>query len=201
MRGWKHTILGTVAAAALAVTSPADNARVSGVVNFTGSASDIDGNETLRSVEVKIGRADWVDARLRSDILSGALPPGDRLVVADLADRVHEVVDASVAPAHARHELARLAEALLPLEGGKRHHLATFCQGDFFGEMAFLDHDPRSADAIAYTDTDLFALSRRSFDAFSEEHKKVSNTLLEGLARTLAIRLRYTDAELRALQA
>ena len=34
-------------------------------------------------------RADWVDARLRSDILSGALPPGDRLVVADLADRIH----------------------------------------------------------------------------------------------------------------
>ena len=90
---------------------------------------------------------------------------------------------------------------LLPLGTEEAHHLATFGRGSFFGEMAFLDQDPRSADAIAHTDTDLFALSRKSFDAFAEEHKKVANNLLEGLARTLAIRLRYTDAELRALQA
>ena len=48
-------------------------------------------------------RADWVDARLRSDILSGALPPGERLVVADLADRY------GVSPTPLREALRRLA--------------------------------------------------------------------------------------------
>src|SRR5581483_2908095 len=50
---------------------------------------------------------------------------------------------------------------LLPLEGGKRHHLATFSRGEFFGEMAFLDRGVRSADAEAATETELFALSRK----------------------------------------
>ena len=93
------------------------------------------------------------------------------------------------------------ARIVLPLDENKKYHLSTFTRGNFFGETAFLDNDLRSADAIAYNDTELFALSRKNFDAFAEEHKKVALNLLEGLARTLAIRLRYTNAELRVLQA
>jgi SulP family sulfate permease len=89
---------------------------------------------------------------------------------------------------------------MLPLENKQSHHLATFGRGDFIGEMAFLDRAPRSADAIAFTDTDLYVLSRERFDAFASEHKKVAINLLGGLARMLAIRLRYTNAELRLLQ-
>ncbi len=89
---------------------------------------------------------------------------------------------------------------VLPLGNNKGHHLSTFTRGNFFGEMSFLDRDLRSADAIAYTDTELFALSRIKFDAFAEAHKKVALNLLEGLARTLAIRLRYTNAEMRVLR-
>ena len=55
--------------------------------------------------------------------------------------------------------------ALLPLEAGKRHHVATFCRGDFFGEMAFIDHQPRSANVEAVTAAELFLLSRARFDA------------------------------------
>ena len=89
---------------------------------------------------------------------------------------------------------------MLPLDSKQSHHLATFGRGDFIGEMAFLDRAPRSADAIAFTDTDLYVLSRERFDAFANEHKKVAINLLGGLARMLAIRLRYTNAELRLLQ-
>lgn len=89
---------------------------------------------------------------------------------------------------------------LLPLGGNKYHHLATFGRGDFFGEMAFLDHYPRSADAVAQANADVFVLSRERFDALVTEHKKLGMTVLEGLARALAIRLRHTSAELRALQ-
>jgi SulP family sulfate permease len=88
----------------------------------------------------------------------------------------------------------------LPLAHGQAHHLATFGRGDFFGEMSFLDHAERSADAIAFTDTDLYILSRERFDAFAEGHRKLAVNLFEALARALSLRLRYTNAELRLLQ-
>ena len=88
---------------------------------------------------------------------------------------------------------------LLPLSQKQSHHLATFGRGDFFGEMAFLDPAPRSADAMAFTDTDLFVLSRKRYDALAEEHKKLAIGLVLGVARVLSIRLRYANAELRAL--
>ncbi len=89
---------------------------------------------------------------------------------------------------------------LLPLDDRQSHHLATFGRGDFIGEMAFLDRAPRSADAIAFTDVDLYALSRERFDALATEHKRLAINLFDALARMLAIRLRYTNSELRLLQ-
>ncbi len=89
---------------------------------------------------------------------------------------------------------------VLPLENGHVHHLATFGRGDFFGEMSFLDGAPRSADAVAFTDVELYVLARSRFDSLADEHKRLALNLLEGLARALAIRLRHTDVELRVLQ-
>ncbi|CAB1367505.1 SLC26A/SulP transporter family protein [Denitratisoma oestradiolicum] len=89
---------------------------------------------------------------------------------------------------------------LLPLEGKQAHHLGTFGRGAFFGEMAFLDGAPRSADAVAFSDAELYVLSRRTFDKFAEEHKKAALALMEGIASVLASRLRYTNAELRVLE-
>lgn len=89
---------------------------------------------------------------------------------------------------------------VLPINEKLHHHLGTFGRGAFFGEMAFLDGEPRSADAIAFTDTDLYVLSRKTFDTLAEEHKKVGLKLMEGLASVLASRLRYTNAELRVLE-
>jgi len=66
--------------------------------------------------------------------------------------------------------------------------------------MAFLDGDVRSADAVAFTDTELYALSRKTFDTVAEDHKKLALRLMEGLASVLASRLRYTNAELRVLE-
>ncbi len=89
---------------------------------------------------------------------------------------------------------------MLPLDNGKARHLGSFGRGDFFGEMAFLDGDARSADAIAFNDVELFVISRKTFDAIAEEHKKVALNLMEGLASVLASRLRYTNVELQALE-
>jgi SulP family sulfate permease len=89
---------------------------------------------------------------------------------------------------------------VLPISDTQSHHLGTFGRGAFFGEMAFLDGEGRSADAIAFTDAELYVLSRERFDQFAEEHKKLAFGLMEGLASVLASRLRYTNAELRALE-
>ncbi len=89
---------------------------------------------------------------------------------------------------------------LLPLEGGKRHHLATFGRGEFFGEMAFLDRGVRSADADAATETELFALSRSIFDEAAKTHQEVAAAVFAHLALATARRLRVADEELRALE-
>lgn len=93
-----------------------------------------------------------------------------------------------------------LVRIMLPISETSKHHLGTFGRGAFFGEMAFLDGDVRSADAIAFTDTRVYVLSRSAFNVLAEEHRKLGLSIMEGLASVLARRLRYTNAELRALE-
>ncbi len=88
---------------------------------------------------------------------------------------------------------------LVPLDGAKGLHVASFGRGDFFGDMAFLDRQARSADAVALTDVDLYVLSRERFDRLSREHPVVGVQVFARLARALSIRLRHTDAEVTAL--
>jgi SulP family sulfate permease len=93
-----------------------------------------------------------------------------------------------------------IVRIVLPLENNRYHILATFGRGNFFGEVAFLDQGARSADAIADTDTDVFVISRAKLDEVSRSNPALGVMLFARLARGLAIRLRYTDAELRALK-
>ncbi len=89
---------------------------------------------------------------------------------------------------------------VMPLAGGRQHHLVTFTRADFFGDMAFLDDAVRSADAVASTATDLYVLSRGRSDAAAKARPEMAKKVFPRLARALAIRLRQTDAELRALE-
>jgi SulP family sulfate permease len=89
---------------------------------------------------------------------------------------------------------------LLPVNATQNHHLGTFGRGAFFGEMGFLDGAARSANAVAFSETELYVLSRKVYDQFAEAHRKAALALMEGIASTLSSRLRYTTAELRALE-
>jgi SulP family sulfate permease len=89
---------------------------------------------------------------------------------------------------------------VLPVGQAQTRHLATFRRGSFFGEMAFLDHQPRSADAIAERETDLYVLSRARFETFAQVHRALAMNLMDGVARALARRLRHTNAEVRELE-
>ena len=61
--------------------------------------------------------------------------------------------------------------------------------GDFFGEMAMLDGQPRSANATALDDSRLAILSRKHFLSFMEGNSNVALEMLSALAH----RLRQTD--------
>ena len=87
-----------------------------------------------------------------------------------------------------------------PLGAGQTRHVASFGRGDFFGGLAFLDNRPRANDAVALTDTEVYVLGREPFDLLTEEHKKLALNLMKAIARTLAVRLRYADAELAIRQ-
>jgi SulP family sulfate permease len=87
---------------------------------------------------------------------------------------------------------------VLPLAGGGHHNLASCGRGSFFGEVAFLDGGSRSADALTTTTTELFVIPRARFDEMAAAHPEVATKLLAELARALSLRLRHTDAEIRA---
>jgi CRP-like cAMP-binding protein len=86
----------------------------------------------------------------------------------------------------------------LPLKDGGYHNLVSFGRGNFFGEMSFLTREARSAEAIATTATDLYVIERARFDGTSRGYPLVGVKMFARLARTLAVRLRRTDIELRA---
>jgi SulP family sulfate permease len=85
---------------------------------------------------------------------------------------------------------------LLPFSVQKNVHLSTLTQGSFFGEFSFLEGSPHYTDTIAASDTDLYMISRDSFDRFSEHHKKASLHFMQSLATVLAQRLKVTRTEL-----
>lgn len=91
-----------------------------------------------------------------------------------------------------------LVDILLPTEDGHTRKLSTFAQGDFFGDMAFLDSEERSADAVAAAGTVLFSLKRAEFEAFCLRHHKFGEHFYRNLARILAHRLRQSHHELQA---
>jgi CRP/FNR family transcriptional regulator, cyclic AMP receptor protein len=70
--------------------------------------------------------------------------------------------------------------------------LAILGQGEFLGEMALLDDLPRSADAIALDDSQLYVLNRKDFLAFLSNNGHTVYAILNSLSR----RLRKTDDQL-----
>ena len=82
-----------------------------------------------------------------------------------------------------------------PSPDGKETIFALLGPGDFFGEMALLDAEPRSADAVAQEPCRLLLLHRTDFLHFLKERPQVAVALLAVLSR----RLRRTNQALQDL--
>jgi CRP/FNR family transcriptional regulator, cyclic AMP receptor protein len=68
---------------------------------------------------------------------------------------------------------------------------ATIGPGEYFGELALLDRQPRSATVTAETEMELLILGQRQFNAILESVPSLSRKLLA----TMATRLRESDAK------
>jgi glutaminase len=76
-----------------------------------------------------------------------------------------------------------------------------FTAGMSFGEMAFLDNSPRSADVIALEPVECRVLDHALFAALEQERPQLKIALLMALARQVCANLRHANRELAAMRA
>ena len=74
-------------------------------------------------------------------------------------------------------------------ETGREIILSILKAGDFFGEMALLDRQPRSANVVAIEDSQLLGLDREAFQTHLAAHPVTALAILAEMSR----RLRHAD--------
>jgi len=80
-------------------------------------------------------------------------------------------------------------------DDGREVILSVLGRGDFFGEMALLDNEPRSATAIAVEDTELLSLHRNDFQSVLSDNRSIMSALI----KILAARLRRANHQISTL--
>ncbi len=85
-------------------------------------------------------------------------------------------------------------------ESDRYKRLITYSAGVTFGEMAFLDGSPRSADVWSDEDTETYVLSPEVFDVLQSESPQIAIKLIRNIALEMSDRLRIRTNEVRALE-
>ncbi len=137
--------------------------------------------EGLRSVPVFASLDDAAVTALRDLLMVRDVPPGTTLFRAgDAGDAMYLIEGGRV---------------LIHITDAEKDDvtLAELRQGDFFGEMAILDGQPRSAHATVLEDARLAVLTREHFLAFVRRNPDVALNMLGAITD----RLRNTDELLR----
>ena len=80
-------------------------------------------------------------------------------------------------------------------EDGHKITLAVIQKGDFFGELALVDNDKRSASAIAEIDSELYVIFKPDLDEFIEKYPKKGIKILQGISEITASRLRTLNED------
>ncbi|MBK9099434.1 MAG: cyclic nucleotide-binding domain-containing protein [bacterium] len=93
--------------------------------------------------------------------------------------------------------LIREGEVLISRENdnGEKIQLAVIHKGDFFGELALVDNEKRSASAIANSDTKLSVIFKPDLDEFIEKYPKKGIKILQGISEITAMRLRTLNED------
>ena len=91
-------------------------------------------------------------------------------------------------------------EVRLRLDGNRSQRLDVFSAGMSFGELAFLDGSPRSADIVAVAPVKCRVINRPFFDELAEKHPLLKAKILNQIALQLCDRLRQANIEISALR-
>ncbi len=92
-----------------------------------------------------------------------------------------------------------IVEIKRSFENKETFSLALLNKGDFFGELALIDGDKRSASAVAIEDTTLAVIFKPDLDEFVEKFPKTGAKVLQGLNRVIIARLRKLNEDLISL--
>lgn len=78
-------------------------------------------------------------------------------------------------------------------EDGKTHRIVQLQKASFFGELALLNDDPRSASARASMPTKVLSLFQQDLDKLSERYPEITTKIYQALAAVVGSRLKATN--------
>lgn len=76
---------------------------------------------------------------------------------------------------------------------GHNYDIGQLGASNFFGEMSLIDDNPRSASVKTFSETDLFFISKESFNAFLDTSPQLRLSFYANCVKTLVNRLRDLD--------
>lgn len=82
----------------------------------------------------------------------------------------------------------------------EENKLAIFARGDFFGELALVDGEKRSASAVAKTACKVSVIFKPDLDEFIEKYPRKGIKILTGISTIIALRLRTINEDFFNLQ-
>ena len=86
-------------------------------------------------------------------------------------------------------------KVVLSTDGGKEVILAIIGKGEFFGEMAMIDEQPRSADVVAMEPTQILVIGKSDFINCLAHNPQMAFRIMQGLIQ----RLRNADRKIESL--
>ena len=159
------------------------NSPVADTANSRKMTSMDDRAQALRAIPL-FGSLDDKDLGEIADLLIDRKYPKDAVVFEDgsMGDYMYVIQGGEV-------KVTKMSE------DGREKILEILAEGEFFGEMALLDREPRSASVKTTRACTLLALSRQDFLGLLRQNPDISLEMIRELAR----RLRETDEQIRGL--
>lgn len=154
--------------------------------------------EKCADTRITAGRMNVADYHLLREFSPVELDILQSLLKSHSFKRGHEIIGAG----DEAREIFFLSRGVVSvhLPGEERHRLASFSPGMCFGEMAFLDGAPRSANIVTDTDVECHTLSLEDFSALGKSRPELKIKLLEQLCLDLTQKLRKANRELTVLE-
>ena len=146
------------------------------------------------------GKRDFAVTPEHYELFQNLTKPELEVITSLLKRRVYQPGDIIIRQGDEAKELFFLARGsvsvFVPVDTNARKRLATFSAGMAFGEMAVIDHAPRSAAIVADSEVECDMLSLEDFELLDASHPAVKIKLLENLGFSLSVRLRKANRKL-----